>query len=312
MRCLHCSGRIGLIRRLADRQFCCDEHRRRSRLAYSARLARDEEGIEDAWLVSTGTRRRSASFGPGSAIVLVVASLSLAILLPSGTQAPGPPPSYLPPTGAYGDRLSRALPSGSLSIREDFKIDLRNWQSPVTAPEANLPQSWNRTAGGAMRIGELRLWKPTLSLDNYNLEFEAQIEARALGWAYRAVDPDNFYATKIHINKQDGRQRAEIIRYVMDAGRPVAKKQLPIPLVVVENMVYGVRVAVRGDRFVTTVNGQVVDSWSDQRFPRGGVGFFADPGEKALLRWVAVSEPKGMIERLMSFGLIVPPPGMYQ
>jgi hypothetical protein len=68
-----------------------------------------------------------------------------------------------------------------------------------------------------------------------------------------------------------------------------------------------VKVAIKGDRFITTVNGQVVDSWTDSRHRRGGVGFFSEPGEKAVLRWVAVSEPKSMLQRLMSFGVILPP-----
>lgn len=313
MRCLQCSRRIGLFRRLVDRQFCCDDHRRKSRLAYSARVARDEDDYGDDWLATPVARKRSTSFGPGSAIVLVGACLALAVMLPNGDdQRPTPPPSYLPPTGAIGDKLARALPSGSLSLREEFKVDLRNWQSPVDAAASRAKDGWTRTGAGAMRIGDLKLWKPTLTLGDYNLEFEAQIESKAVSWAYRAVDPSNYYATKINLSKQGSQQRAEIVRYVMDGGKPTAKSQLPIPLHVADNMVYGVRVAVKGDRFTTTVNGQVVDSWTDKRFQRGGVGFFADPGEKAVLRWVAVSEPKSMLDRLMSFGVLVPPPGLYQ
>jgi hypothetical protein len=292
---------------LVDRQFCCDDHRRKARLAYSARIARDEEDYgADAWIVTSGTRKRSAAFGPGSAIVLVLATLVLAMFLPSGEQRPTPPPSYLPPTGALGEKLARALPSGSLSLREDFKVDLRNWQSAVDS----VKDGWATQASGAVRVGELRLWKPTLALGDYNMEFEAKIENKALGWAFRASDPKNYYATKIHLSRQGNQQRAEIIRYVVAGGKSLDKAQLPIPLVVVENMLYGVRVAVKGDRFTTTVNGQVVDSWTDQRYRKGGIGFFSDPGEQALVRWVAVSEPKGVLDRLMSFGLIVPPYAM--
>jgi hypothetical protein len=107
------------------------------------------------------------------------------------------------------------------------------------------------------------LWKPTLSLGDYNMEFEAQIQSRAVSWAFRAGDPNNYYASKISLTGQGNKQRAEIIRYVVASGKPLDRKDLPIPLVVVENMVYGVKVAIKGDRFITTVNGQVVDSWTD-------------------------------------------------
>jgi hypothetical protein len=309
MRCLHCSRRIGLIRRVVDRQFCCDDHRRKARLAYSARVSRDlEEPYEDGWLVTTGTKKKAASFGPGSALLMVIATVLLAMFLPSSQQAPSPPPSYLPPTGAIGEKLARALPTGSLSLREDFNVDLRNWQSGFES----VKDGWAKTTSGVVQVGQLRLWKPTLSLGDYNMEFEAQIENRALGWAFRAGDPKNYYASKIHLTRQGTKQRAEIIRYVVAGGKQFEKKELPIPLVVVENMVYGVKVAIKGNRFITTVNGQVVDSWTDNRHRRGGVGFFSEPGEKAVLRWVAVSEPKGMLERLISFGLFVPPPGMIE
>jgi hypothetical protein len=307
MRCLHCSKRIGLIRRIADRQFCCDDHRKKARLAYSARVVRDAEGDDESWIVTSGTRKKSASFGPGWALVMVVATVLVAFLLPSGSPSPSPPPSYLPPTGALGERLAHALPSGALSLREDFNVDLRNWQTGVES----IKDGWDRTTTGKVHVGNLRLWKPTLALGDYNMEFEAQIENRALGWAFRATDPKNYYASKISLTRQGNQQRAEIIRYVVSSGKQIDRRQLPIPLMVVENMVYGVKVAVKGDRFITTVNGQIVDSWTDRRYKRGGIGFFSDPGEKAVLRWVAVSEPKGVLERLMSFGLIVPPAALH-
>jgi hypothetical protein len=296
------------MRRLVDRQFCCDDHRRKSRLA-SARLARDLEEDYNDWLVSAGAKKKGSSFGAGSVVLLILGAVLLVMFLPSGEQRPMAPPSYLPPTTALGDKLARALPSnGSLSLREEFRVDLRNWQSPAEIAK----DGWQRRSSGPVEVGRLRLWKPTLALSDYNVEFEAQIEAKALGWAYRATDPGNYYATKINLSRQGNQQRAEILRYVVAGGKQTGRAQLPIPLVVVENMVYGVRLAVKGDRFTTTVNGQVVDSWSDRRFSRGGIGFFSEPGEKALLHWVAVSEPKSMLERLLSFGLIMPPHAVYK
>jgi hypothetical protein len=270
-------------------------------------VSRDlDDPYEEGWLVTAGAKKKSSSFGPGPALVLVGATVLLAMFLPSGQQAPSPPPSYLPPTGALGEKLARALPSGALSLREDFGVDLRNWQAG-----RELRDGWTRTSRGAVQVGQLRLWKPTLSLKDYNLEFEGQIQNRALGWAFRAGDAHNYYAGKINLTRQGNRQRAEIVRYVVAGGKQLDKKELPIPLVVVQDMIYGVKVAIKGDRFITTVNGQVVDSWTDSRHRRGGVGFFSLPGEKAVLRWVAVSEPKSMLDRLMSFGLILPPGAMH-
>ena len=74
---------------------------------------------------------------------------------------------------------------------------------------------------------------------------------------------------------------------------------------------YRVRVSVRGNRFLTSVNGQLISSWMDNRISRGGVGFFSEAGEASMLRWVSVSERDSFLARIAShFSLITfPAPG---
>ena len=317
MRCLQCSKKIGLLRRLVDRQFCCDGHRKRARQVYSARMARDlrnDEAMEDGWLgksaSSAASRPSSSAFGPGSGVLLVVLSTLLVMFLPSSPSPSGKTgaQSYLPPVSGLTDRLSRAFPSSrsSISLREDFHVDLRNWQGAVT----NFTGGWAKV-GNAVRIGELRLWKPTLTLADYNIEFAGQIENRAMGWAFRARDPRNYYATKIAIHRGEGGvgagDRAEIIRYTMLNGSAINRVTLPIPVASAANMMYEVKMRVRGDRFTTMVNGQAVDSWTDRRLRRGGVGFFNEPGERSLLHWVSISERESFLQRFLSFSFLVHP-----
>jgi hypothetical protein len=56
------------------------------------------------------------------------------------------------------------------------------------------------------------------------------------------------------------------------------------------NKPFQVAVNVMGNHFTTMVDGEEVDSYSDDSMPTGGVGFFADAGEKARLYWVKVSK----------------------
>ena len=315
MRCLQCSKKIGLLRRLVDRQFCCDGHRKRARQVYSARMARDlhyEDSQEDGWLQKTeGTTvsKPSAAFGPGAGVLLVVVSTLMVMFLPSTSSSNGKgggaAESYLPPVAGLTDRLSRAFPSSktSISIREDFHVDLRNWQNGVSG----LASGWAKV-GDSVRVGELRLWKPTLALSDYNIQFAGQIESKALGWAFRARDSHNYYATKIAIHKGGGLgDRAEIIRYTMLNGSPINRVTLPIPIPMTANMTYEVKMGVRGDRFTTMVNGQAVDSWSDRRLRRGGVGFFSEPGERSILKWVSIAERESFLQRFLSFSFLVHP-----
>jgi hypothetical protein len=64
---------------------------------------------------------------------------------------------------------------------------------------------------------------------------------------------------------------------------------------------------------VTKVNGQIVDTWSDTRLKRGGVGFFSDRGESAAIHWVDVREEReGIFGRLFAMGFFVSPVGLYE
>jgi len=306
MRCLHCRKKIGLLRRWVDRQFCSDNHRRKARQAYSARLTRDmvhDEAFEDAWLVTLNSPRKQkgTGFGAGSGILLVVAATVLVLFLPSSEQqVQTSVPSYLPPVRNWSDKLTRLMPgSAKLSMREDFKVDLRNWQAEAQAGA----QEWSRLSG-AVRLGDMRLWKPTLSLSDYQMSFEGQIENKAMGWTFRTTNFSNFYATKINIANPG---RAEIIRYITLEGKQLNRVALPIPLSIASDTIYDVHVRVKGNRFSTVVNGRLVDSWADNRLKRGGIGFFNDPGERANLRWVTISERESFLDRFLTFGLLYTP-----
>jgi len=69
-----------------------------------------------------------------------------------------------------------------------------------------------------------------------------------------------------------------------------------------------VHVSIRGNHFLTSVNGQLVSSWTDNLLSRGGVGFFSDNGESSVLKWVSVSERDSVLARIAShFSLITFP-----
>jgi hypothetical protein len=53
-----------------------------------------------------------------------------------------------------------------------------------------------------------------------------------------------------------------------------------------------------GNHFQVTVNGVFADAWTDDRFKSGGIGFFADKGEVALVRTVHVIDKDDFLGRL--------------
>jgi hypothetical protein len=87
-------------------------------------------------------------------------------------------------------------------------------------------------------------------------------------------------------------------RYPVLQGRaePVKSRRLTVP--VQTDTLYRVQVSVHGNDFALMVQDQMVDSWSDARLPRGGIGFFSAKGELARLRWVGVWHQYDTLGRL--------------
>ncbi|MFN9300050.1 MAG: hypothetical protein ACK6DZ_20360, partial [Acidobacteriota bacterium] len=158
----------------------------------------------------------------------------------------------------------------------------------------------------------LKIWKPSVELSDYKFEFEGQINRQAISWAFRAPDLRNYYATKIVVHRMSALPNAEIIRYTMLNGAERNRRRLPLPLSIRPETLYHVEVSVRGGNFVTRVNGQIVDVWSDTRHKRGGVGFFNERGESSAIHWVDVREddPR-FLSKLFSLGFFVNPATLY-
>jgi hypothetical protein len=197
-----------------------------------------------------------------------------------------------------------------VKLSDDFHGGLTSW-SGATSQETASDWSFNH---GFVRPGRLRLWKESMGMTDYQLEFVAQIEKKSLGWVYRAPDLNNYYATKITITKPGPLPVAGFVRYAVIDGKERERTSLPLPMTVRNDTLYRVQMAIKGDQYSTTVNGQMVDTWTDPRLPVGGVGFFSDKGEQATIRWVTVSNRDNFIGRVLSYlGFYVPlTPLLYQ
>jgi hypothetical protein len=50
-----------------------------------------------------------------------------------------------------------------------------------------------------------------------------------------------------------------------------------------------VSTCVSGDSFTVSVDGNCIETWDDDRFPMGGIGFAGAPDDRARLYWVKLS-----------------------
>ena len=62
-----------------------------------------------------------------------------------------------------------------------------------------------------------------------------------------------------------------------------------------------VAVDVRGNHFTTSIEGEEVDSFTDDTLASGGIGFFSEAGEKARLYWAKVSKNQDWLGRMCAY-----------
>lgn len=184
----------------------------------------------------------------------------------------------------------------AIELLDDFRQGLGDW-----AGVGDWSKGWTYDPGGFLRPRKLALYTPTLSLEDYRFEFLGSIERRALSWVFRAADIKNYHVARLEITRGGPLPTVELIRWTVINGRPGPRKSIPLPVAARLDTIYRVGVDVKGNDFVTTVQGQVVDVFTDERLPRGGVGFYSDPGEDARLRWVEVSHQYDMLGRLCAY-----------
>jgi hypothetical protein len=281
------------------------------------REAEDLYGFDNSWRTVTEIKpedKPDRKAGVGTIIFVGVAAVTLMLAfsrLPGN--APGPKSiSALPDTNphpsqsGFGQLIGNLIQSqASVTLHDDFHSGLSAWEGLKS-----IGSDWNSDSG-EVHPASLRLWKPSTSLSNYELEFMGQIDRKSMDWAFRAADLHNYYATKLVMTRSGPLPNAGLVRFVVLDGRERERVELPLPLTIERGVDYKVRVSVHGNRFLTSVNGQLISSWMDSRISRGGVGFFSEDGEASVLKWVSVSDRDSFLARMAShFSLITLPTPM--
>lgn len=184
----------------------------------------------------------------------------------------------------------------AIALDEDFRAGLDDWVSRGDAPTA-----WSFDATGFVRPGPLALYRPTMTLGDYEMQFLGMIDKKALSWVARAADFNNFYVMKLMVLKDGPVPKIGLTRYAVVNGKADARVDTIAAIDARRDMLYRVRLDVHGDEFALTVQDQLIDAWSEPRLHRGGVGFFTARGEESRLRWVQVTHQYDMLGRLCAY-----------
>jgi hypothetical protein len=183
----------------------------------------------------------------------------------------------------------------AIALDEDFRAGLDDWTSRGGTTE------WAFDATGFVRPGPLALYRPSLDLTDYQLQFLGMIDKKALSWVVRAADFDDYYVVKLVVLKPGPVPTIGVTRYAVIHGQAQDRADTTAFINAREDMLYRVRMDIHGDVFALTVQGQMVDSWSETRLRKGGVGFFTARGEASRLRWVQVTHQYDMLGRLCAY-----------
>jgi hypothetical protein len=136
---------------------------------------------------------------------------------------------------------------------------------------------------------QITIYRPSLKLSDYRIEFKGEIETKSLGWVFRATDPEDYYAMKLAIVTPGLKPKVALLKYMVAHGRETQVGRVPIDLDVQLDTVYSVRVDVKGPKFITYVQGQLMDTWIDDHLTSGGVGFLNEREERGRVKSVTVS-----------------------
>jgi hypothetical protein len=188
------------------------------------------------------------------------------------------------------------LDRAAVALDEDFRSGLDDWVSRNDATA-----EWSFDATGFVQPGPLALYRPSLGLTDYQLQFLGMIDKKALSWVVRAADFQNYYVVKLVVNKPGPLPIIGVTRYAVINGKPDSRVDSIAPVDARSDMLYRVRLDVNGDTFVLVVQGQVIDSWSEPRLQHGGVGFFSARDESSRVRWVQVTHQYDMLGRLCAY-----------
>jgi hypothetical protein len=135
---------------------------------------------------------------------------------------------------------------------------------------------------GAVRVHGMALHGRTMTLRNYEMQFSARVQKRALGWVVRGAASNQFHAFKLTDRGRSPRGRK------FELTRPDGETvSLVVPVTTQDFLDITVRVS--EDQILTTINGYGADAWKHPKLRAGGAGLLAEKGESFLVRSLTIS-----------------------
>jgi general secretion pathway protein A len=237
--------------------------------------------------------KKPTSFHPKWLLTLVTPILAAIALY-------GLSPAVLPAADALNQSWRRAhqavLDRAAVALRDDFRTGLDDWMN-----RGGARPSWTSDAAGFVHPGALALYRPSLGMADYQMQFVGMIDKKALSWVVRAADFNNYYAVRLSVLKPGPVPSIGVTRYAVINGKIQDQVTTPLLMSARSDTIYRVSLDVRGDHFALAVQDQPVDSWSEPKLPHGAIGFFSEQDAGSRVAAVQVKGQYDMLGRLCAF-----------
>lgn len=189
--------------------------------------------------------------------------------------------------------MQRVTYRSAIAHEEDFRSGLSQWEG-----RGAWTSTWNYDRNGLLRPGQLALFSPSLEMTDYHLEVTGSLDRRSFGWVFRATDMNNYYGGRLVETRPGPMPTVTLERFIVAGGKKIKSQFFPVPLPMRGESIFTVAVEVAGNSFTTSVQGQIVDSFNDDRLTSGGVGLFALKGEESRIFRISLTHNNDLFGRL--------------
>jgi hypothetical protein len=205
---------------------------------------------------------------------------------PSGRAA-----GYVVDGGTVGDRVyaphpelrPQSIARSRQTASGPGSFDLRGRFPGLIPPQLSVADGQLAVDGGGVTLlNHGTEWTDyTLSFDTRPLQTASLggHDYAQAGWAVRAQDPSNGYVYLLGNYPHTGATGGNITRITVVNGRNVGTRVIKLPFDVAGGQSYHVETRVEGSRLITSVDGTVVDDFTDATFGHGTIGFREATGQ---------------------------------
>ena len=169
-------------------------------------------------------------------------------------------------------------------VFDDFSAGLDGWEDGNHGAS-----TWSYDNNGFVNPGALSLLARSLPMTDYDVDGLVQIEAKGVGFAFRALGARNYEAARLVVDNSNRVPTLVLEHYAVLDGKATRLVRVRYPDRYQPDMLYRLHLKVQENSFTLYLQGQLVDFWSDNRLKAGGVGLFCASGERARVAWIRVS-----------------------